>query len=92
MLPMSAPAIAAITTSRISGQIARLGLQPFADNARALLSIFWPRCREAVIHHTVGLDAKRVPNDLGATVAVVAGEPSLKAQSITLRVTTRYRV
>jgi hypothetical protein len=64
------PRRAAGTLSR--GQIPRLGLQPLADVTGTLLTIGWPFLREAVVDHVVALDAERVSNDPGRTVAVVA--------------------
>ena len=47
-------------------------LQPFTDDVSALLAISWPFLREAVASHVVAFDAKRVPDNLGGAVAVVA--------------------
>ena len=60
------------STWRSSDQIARLGLQPVADDAGALLAISRPLLREAVVGHVVILDAERVPDNLGGPVAVIA--------------------
>jgi hypothetical protein len=51
------------------GQIARLGLQSFAD---APLAISRPSRREAIVHHVIALDAECVPDHLGGAVSVVA--------------------
>ena len=47
-------------------------MQPFTDDVSALLAISWPFLREAVASHVVAFDAKRVPDNLGGAVAVVA--------------------
>jgi hypothetical protein len=57
-----------------SGQRARLGLQPVANDAGALLAISWPGLREGVVHHVVGFDAKGLLDELGSLIAVVAAD------------------
>ena len=61
-----------------SGQVARLGLQPLADDASALLAIIWPAWREPIVDNIVAIDAERVLNDLGGQIAVVAADGSFQ--------------
>jgi len=51
---------------------------PFTDDVSALLTITWPLLREAVAGHVVAFDAKRVPDNFGGAVAVVAVDCLLK--------------
>jgi hypothetical protein len=53
-------------------------MQPFTDDISALLAISWPFLREAVAGHVVAFEAKRVPDNLGGAVAVVAVDCLLK--------------
>jgi hypothetical protein len=47
-------------------------LQPFADNASALLAIIRPGLREAIIGDVIALDAERILDDLSGLIAIVA--------------------
>jgi hypothetical protein len=53
-------------------------VHPFTDDVSALLAISWPFLREAVAGHVVAFEAKRVPDNLGGAVAVVAVDCLLK--------------
>ena len=61
-----------------SGQETRLGLQPLADNASALLTIDRPCFGKDVVGNVVRLDAKRVLNDLCGPIAVVTVDGSFQ--------------
>jgi hypothetical protein len=59
---------------RSSGQKARLGLQPLADDGGARFAISGPDLWEGVVHDLIALDAERVLDDLGGAVTVVAAD------------------
>jgi hypothetical protein len=56
----------------VSGQEARLGLQPLADDASALFAVDRPSLGEDVLGDVVSFDAERVLDDLGGLIAVAA--------------------
>ena len=58
--------IVEVTRSR---QEACLGLQPFTDDASALLTVVRPGFREAVIGNFIALDAERVADPLAMYLA-----------------------
>jgi hypothetical protein len=66
------PTAAGSGARRPSSQEARLGLQPFADYASALLAIGRPSLGKDVIGDLVAFDAERVLDDLGGMIAVTA--------------------
>src|ERR1700722_16060321 len=66
------PTAAGSGARRPSSQEARLGLQPFADYASALLAIGRPSLGKDVIGDLVAFDAERILDDLGGMIAVTA--------------------
>ena len=56
----------------LAAQEARLGLVPFADDARALLAIGRPLLGEDVLGYILVLDPQRALNGPGGLIAVVA--------------------
>ena len=68
--------IVRLATRRIgvspSGQIPRFRLQPFTNDAGALLAIGRPALRQAIVRDVIALDAERLLDDLGGAIAVIA--------------------
>jgi hypothetical protein len=62
--------LTATPSPRRKNRITRLGLQPLADDGRALLAVAGPSLWKAVVDHVVALDAERVLDDLGGAVAI----------------------
>ena len=60
------------------GELARLGLQPVADDAGALFAIGRPGFREAMVGVVVGFDTEGVLDDLGGELAVVGADCPLE--------------
>jgi hypothetical protein len=61
-----------------SDQKTRLCLEPFPDNANALLPIRWPSFRKYVVSNFVGFDAEHMPDHFGRLITVITIDRSFE--------------